>query len=133
MKVMPPSMAACTSRVASRSVFGSPRCQPPSARIETGIPVRPNGRVGTSAVVDLAISPPTHVLTPVRQLSVSITLRAEERASTIKTGDGRVVASSLGPPQAPWTRSQHDCEQRPEKLHSNFFWILTMNSKLQRE
>src|SRR6266542_4435660 len=51
MNVMPPSIAAWTSRVDSRSVFGRPRCQPPSARIETGTPARPNGRVGTSFVI----------------------------------------------------------------------------------
>ena len=41
-----PSPAACTRRTAAASDFGTPRCQPPSARIETGMPLRPNGRVG---------------------------------------------------------------------------------------
>src|SRR5678815_6041637 len=48
MNVMPRSIAAWTRRVDSRSVFGSPRCQPPRARMDTAMPVRPKGRVGTS-------------------------------------------------------------------------------------
>src|SRR5512145_847712 len=57
MNVMPPSIAAWTSRVDSRSVFGTPMCQPPSASSDTGIPERPNGRVGTSPD-DADMSPP---------------------------------------------------------------------------
>src|SRR5690349_21591529 len=63
MNVMPPSIAAWTRRVASRSVFGRPRCHPPSARMETGMLVRPNGRVGTTAE-DVAISPPSRATRP---------------------------------------------------------------------
>src|SRR4029079_13661179 len=47
---MPESMASCTSRTVSASVFGTIMCQPPMPRIDTCTPVRPNGRVGISAV-----------------------------------------------------------------------------------
>src|SRR5688500_8507299 len=95
MNVMPRSIAACTRRVDSRSVFGRPRCQPPSASIDTGIPVRPNGRVGTSAD-DVFIPPPRR------------TLRAAPRHTAPPFISGR-AARSAGPAASRADHRQSSC------------------------